>query len=198
MTVEQDAFFSPATAGRGIAAVDRGDRLELSAASSSDYFVDPASGHEEASATVLARTVDDRAFQLSVRVRPALRATFDAGALMVRCDPDHWAKVCLEQAVSGAPTAVSVVTRGRSDDANGWVLPGPDARLRISRDGEVFAFHVSTDGMTWDLLRIFSLPAPGPVEVALVAQSPMGEGCTVTFSDTVFVPRALADPRSAD
>jgi regulation of enolase protein 1 (concanavalin A-like superfamily) len=168
----------------------------LSAGPRCDLFVEPGTGRRKASASVLTRRVDDRAFQFSARVRPDLRATFDAGALLVRCDADHWAKVCLEQATSGVPTAVSVVTRHVSDDANGWVLPGSDAYLRISRKDEVFAFHVSADGKSWDLLRVFSLPAPGAVEVGLLAQAPVGDGCTVTFSDVAYVPEPLEDPRS--
>ena len=171
-------------------------RIELPSAPRSDLFFDPKSGHREASATELVGRVEEQEFQLSARVTPELATTFDAGVLVVRVDEDHWGKLCLEQSPAGAPTAVSVVTRGTSDDANGWVLPGPDAWLRISREGEVFAFHVSNDGVTWDLLRIFHLPAPGAVDVALVAQSPTGEGCAVSFSDVSFVQSALADPRS--
>lgn len=176
----------------------RDDAVELTSGPSTDLFVDPRTGHHEASATVLTRTVAERHFQFSARVRPSLRSTFDAGVLLVRCDDVHWAKLCLEQAVNGAPTAVSVVTRGLSDDANGWGLPAADAWLRISRDGDTFAFHVSTDGVAWDLLRIFSLPALVPVEIGLVAQSPTGAGCTVRFSDVALVPNALSDPRSGD
>lgn len=168
----------------------------LSAGPGSDLFVEPGTGRRETSATVLTRRVEDREFQFSARVRPDLQATFDAGALLVRCDADHWAKLCLEQATSGAPTAVSVVTRHVSDDANGWVLPRSDAYLRISRNGEAFAFHVSTDGQAWDLLRVFSLPAPGAVDVGLVVQAPVGNGCTVRFTDVAYVPEPLEDPRS--
>lgn len=182
-------------AGGAVAPSPHGD-VVLSAEPGSDLFVEPGTGRREASASVLTRRVDDRAFQFSARVRPNLSGTFDAGALLVRCDADHWAKLCLEQATSGAPTAVSVVTRRVSDDANGWVLPGPDAWLRISRSGEAFAFHVSTDGLSWNLLRVFSLPAPGAVELGLVAQAPVGDGCTVRFSDFKYVPEPLEDPRS--
>ena len=180
----------------GVGAPSPEGDVVLSAGPGSDLFVEPGTGRREASASVLTRRVDDRAFQFSARVRPDLRATFDAGALLVRCDADHWGKLCLEQATSGAPTAVSVVTRHVSDDANGWALPGPDAWLRISRHDEAFAFHVSTDGQLWNLLRVFSLPAPSVVEVGLVAQAPVGDGCTVTFSDLKYVPEPLEDPRS--
>jgi len=190
-----ESFFLADADGGGTPSPEEGD-VVLSASAGSDLFVEPGTGRREASASVLTRRVDDRAFQFAARVRPDLRATFDAGALLVRCDADHWGKLCLEQATSGAPTAVSVVTRHVSDDANGWVLPGPDAWLRISRNDEAFAFHVSADGRSWDLLRVFSLPAPGAVEVGLVAQAPVGDGCTVKFSDVTYLPESLKDPRS--
>lgn len=198
MTVEQEPLFPADSVNASGVTGACADTVEVSAGPSTDLFVDPGTGHVEASASVRARVVEDRAFQFEAYVQPALRSSFDAGALLVRCDENEWAKLCLEQATSGAPTAVSVVTRGLSDDANGWVLPGPRAWLRISRDGETFAFHISTDGSTWDLLRIFSLPAPGPVEIGLVAQSPTGDGCTVSFSALAYVPEALKDPRGGD
>lgn len=172
--------------------------MTLVAGPSTDLFFDPRTGHREDSAAIEVRVVEDEAFQLSARVLPELLATFDAGVLLVRVDGDHWAKLCLEQATSGLPTAVSVVTRRLSDDANGWVLPAADAWLRISRDRETFCFHVSTDGQLWDLVRVFHLPAPGPVELGFLAQSPTGAGFTVAYSEIRYVPEALSDPRSRD
>lgn len=173
-----------------------GSTIELDAHNATDIYVDPVTREVKDTATVLSTVTEENRFQLSARVRPQLLATFDAGALFLRTDATHWAKLCLEKPVAGGPTAVSVVTRGTSDDANGWELTEPDARMRLSRDGEAFAFHVSTDGERWDLLRVFTIPAPGPVEIGLIAQSPMGDGCTVSFSELAFKPGVFSDPRS--
>ncbi|MFW2512816.1 DUF1349 domain-containing protein [Demequina sp. SO4-13] len=196
MTTELPPFFSAESIAACESAHAHGAGVEMTSGAATDLFTDPGNGHAEASAAVLTRAVNGPSFQFSARVQPGLRSTFDAGALLVRTDDSHWAKLCLEQAVDGAPTAVSVVTRHLSDDANGWSLPGADAWMRISRDGETFAFHVSTDGAVWKLLRIFSLPAHGSVEIGVVAQSPMGEGCSVEFTELTLHPHALSDPRS--
>lgn len=194
MTVDGATFF-PIDEVPGAELADDG-AVVLTSGPGTDLFVDPSGDSRLDTATVLTRTVEDPAFQFSARVRPGLEATFDGGVLFVRADADHWAKLCLERSTAGEPTAVSVVTRVLSDDANGWVLPGPDAWLRISRDARTFALHVSVDGTEWDLVRYFSLPAPGSVEVGLLSQSPTGEGCRVVFSDLRYVPEALEDPRS--
>ncbi|MFW7414710.1 DUF1349 domain-containing protein [Demequina sp. SO4-18] len=198
MTAELPPFFSAESIAACESARANDSGVEITSGAMTDLFTDPGSGHAEASAAVVTRVVNEPSFQFSARVHAGLRSTFDAGALLVRADESHWAKLCLEQSVDGAPTAVSVVTRGLSDDANGWTLPGADAWMRISRDAETFAFHVSTDKASWELLRIFSLPTHGPVEIGVVAQSPMGEGCHVRFSDLTLHPHGLTDPRSGE
>ena len=67
-------------------------------------------------------------------------------------------------------------------------MTGSTLWLRITRTGQAWAFHASTDGQWWRLLRYFSLgeadagtgPAQ-PVRVGFLAQSPTGEGCTAAF-----------------
>lgn len=183
---------------RAAAHIGKDGGVVVAAGPRTDLFVDPGSEVSVTSAPAVVAVVPDAGFQFSARVRASLASTFDAGVLLLRTSPDHWAKLCLEQAISGAPTAVSVVTRGVSDDANGWRLASGEAWLRISRDGAAFSFHVSEDGERWELVRLFSLPAPGAIEVGLLAQSPTGEGCIVHFSEIRYVARPLGDPRSGE
>lgn len=56
------------------------------------------------------------------------------------------------------------------------------------------AFHASTDGRTWQLIRVFGLGDTAP-EVGFEAQSPTGDGCTVTFEEIRHHPGLLADLR---
>ncbi len=115
---------------------------------------------------------------------------------MVQAAPDRWAKLCFEQSPAGDPMVVSVVTRGTSDDANAFVVDGSEVWLRVSRLGPAYAFHASTDGTSWRMVRLFSLGAPvGDDHVGFEAQSPMGEGCAVRFDHIRFVPERLADIR---
>ena len=86
--------------------------------------------------------------------------------------------------------AVTVVTRGTSDDSNAFVVEDGDALwLRISRAGSAWAFHASTDGTWWQLLRYFTLGLE-LVRVGFLAQSPTGAGCAATFDHITFRPGA--------
>jgi regulation of enolase protein 1 (concanavalin A-like superfamily) len=167
----------------------------------SDFFVDPVSaGPDDAfsagNAATLLGAPPDGDYQLSARVSVGFAAQYDAGVLMLHAGDVHWAKLCFEQSPAGEPMVVSVVTRGTSDDANAFVVSGESVWLRISRIGPAYAFHASTDGSHWQMVRLFSLAADaGEHRVGFEAQSPMGEGCPVRFDDVAFVPQRLADVR---
>ncbi|MCO6717042.1 DUF1349 domain-containing protein, partial [Streptomyces sp. CHB19.2] len=78
----------------------------------------------------------------------------------------------------------TVVTRGHSDDCNSFPVDGSSVWLRVSRTGRAFAFHASLDGEHWTFVRLFTLDAEKETGAALVGfmtQSPMGEGCVVTY-----------------
>jgi regulation of enolase protein 1 (concanavalin A-like superfamily) len=138
-------------------------------------------------------------FQLSARVSVDFGETYDAGALLVWVSDTHWAKLCFERSPQGETMAVSVITRGLSDDANGLVAPpGEPLWLRISRVGRAWAFHAHPDGQAWSFVRHFSLDETHEdgATIGFEAQSPMGEGCTVTFDEITFVGETLADLRS--
>ena len=84
-------------------------------------------------------------------------AQYDAGVLLLWLDERHWAKFCFEFSPAAEPMVVSVVTRDHSDDANAFVVPDQSVWLRVSRIDHVYAFHASTDGRTWRLIRVFTL-----------------------------------------
>jgi uncharacterized protein len=92
------------------------------------------------------------------------------------------------------PTAVSVVTRGTSDDCNSFEVAGDTLWLRITRSGSAWAFHASVDGAWWRLLRYFTL-GDGLVRVGFLAQSPTGDGCTASFDQIRFAPGAPSNLR---
>jgi regulation of enolase protein 1 (concanavalin A-like superfamily) len=136
-------------------------------------------------------------FQLSAEVTPAFAGSFDAGALIVRESQDRWLKLAFEVSPQGTPMAVSVVTKGVSDDANGFAHDGPSLWLRVSRRGPAYALHASPDGHHWHLVRHLALgdDVPDEVEVGFAVQSPVGEGCTAVFSSIRFSPDTLPDLR---
>ncbi len=170
-------------------------RLTIEAAGGTDWFADP--GDPEHVLTnapaLLAPTSGD--FVLSARVSAAFAATFDAGVLMLHVHDRRWAKLCFEYSPQREPMIVSVVTNASSDDANAFVVPGSEAWLRIARIGPAYAFHASTDGARWQLVRYFRLGEADEASVGFEAQSPTGEGCVVTFEDIRLEAQRLADLR---
>ena len=168
--------------------------LRIVAGPRTDLFVDPAGGPAALGAPRIAGVVEGD-FQLSARVRVDLRATFDAGALVLHAADDAWVKLALERSPQGEAMVVSVVTRGLSDDANGRVVTGDGVWLRVSRMGPACALHASDDGARWELVRHFALDAPAGLTAGFLAQSPTGEGCTASFDDVRFVAEPLAELR---
>jgi regulation of enolase protein 1 (concanavalin A-like superfamily) len=171
-----------------------GDVLSVTAGPRTDLFVTAAGDPPRVDAPQLVAPVAGD-FQLGARVRVAFGATYDAGALVVRMDEDRWAKLAFEYSPQAEPMIVSVVNRGRSDDANGFTVDGDEVWLRISRIGPAFALHASLDGRGWRFVRHFEIGA-GDVEAGFLAQAPTGESCTATFDEIFFRPERLADLRS--
>lgn len=176
------------------------DGVTVTAAPHSDLFADPSgAGQTAAESQMNAATLVGEPpagdFTFSARVRVGFASTFDAGVLLVWIDEHYWAKLCFELSPDREPMVVSVVTRGVSDDANAFVVTGEDVHLRVSRIGRVFAFHASSGDGRWVFVRAFSLPGAESARVGFEAQSPMGDGCEVAFSDVDFSQRTLGNLR---
>jgi uncharacterized protein len=183
--------------------------LTLTAAAGTDLFVDPAGSGQVPDAGRLTGTPPAGDFSLAAHVSVGFASTYDAGVLVVHAGPLRWAKLCFELSPQLTPMAVTVVTRGTSDDCNSFEVTGDSLWLRITRSGAAWAFHASIDGRWWRLLRYFSFGAPsgasrasgaggeasGDVRVGFLAQSPTGQGCTATFGQISFRSGAPADLR---
>jgi regulation of enolase protein 1 (concanavalin A-like superfamily) len=172
-----------------------GSMLELAAGAGTDWFNDPSGEREPMlnGPVLVGDAAGDYVFRARVGVR--FESTFDAGALMVYASKKLWAKLCFELSPDSEPMIVSVVTRGASDDANGFVVTGDAVWLRIARCGTAFAFHASTDGRTGRLVRHFTLGDDVEPAVGFEAQSPTGEGCLARFDDIRFEGRRLRELR---
>jgi len=160
-----------------------------------DYFQDPAGTTRADSAPYLWLPVEGD-FVAQACVRPSFAANYDAGALMVRQDATHWAKLCFEATDLGTHAVVSVVTDGISDDANGVDLDVPQVWLQIVRKGDLFAMHYALDGKNWRMVRYFGLALPPVVEVGLVAQCPVGPGTTVDLLALRLFARSVENMRA--
>jgi regulation of enolase protein 1 (concanavalin A-like superfamily) len=174
----------------------RDDAIEVVAAPRTDNFIAPDGRVTVVNGARALATAPPGRWQFSARVSVDFRADFDAGVLLLWSDDRHFAKLCFERSPQGEAMVVSVVTRQVSDDANAWVVDGDGVWLRISdaADG-VYAFHASVDGDRWEFVRYFALTAGAPMRYGIAAQSPVGSGCTTTFTGLTLTETALADLR---
>jgi regulation of enolase protein 1 (concanavalin A-like superfamily) len=177
------------------AAVWDADALTLTADAGVDWTNDALGGEQQHRAAALGFAAPPE-FSLSARVAvDGDRTTFDAGALVIWADPDHWAKLCFEFSPRGEAMVVSVVTNDYSDDCNGTVVTADAVWLRISRIGAGWAFHSSIDGSDWAFVRLFRLHTDAPVTVGFLAQAPMGDTAVARFDEIRYAETVPADLR---
>lgn len=185
--------------GSPACAVDvEGGTVTLTGGPKSDLFLDPAGDGTGPDAGRFLGEPPAGDFTLRARVDVDFHAAFDAAVLLVQASASVWAKLCLEYSPQGRPTLVTVVTRGTSDDANAFEVGATSAWLRMTRSGRAWAFHASSDGSYWRLVRYFTLgehEADQTARVGFLAQSPTGESCRAVFDDIAFSAAAPADLR---
>ena len=102
---------------------------------------------------------------------------------MVSWDSEHWIKFGFEYSDATGPGIVSVVTREKSDDANGVVLE--DTRsiwLKLVRKNNLFSMHWSRDGKNYKMARLAAMPKKDLIKVGIEAQCPAGPGARHKFS----------------
>ncbi|MCM3784534.1 DUF1349 domain-containing protein [Neobacillus mesonae] len=156
------------------------DELVIETPPKVDFFKDPGGKHVAHSAPFLHVNVDST-FELITQVEVDMRHMYDSGCLMVMVDENNWAKLCFES--NGQyPTIVSVVTQnGFSDDCNSERVYVEQPYLKITKIGSVVSFYYSSDGEEWKLIRYFRMEEKSSIIAGVVAQSPAGHGCQVTF-----------------
>ncbi len=169
--------------------------IRVTVPAKADYFRDPSGSVVKDDAPFLYRNVTGD-FVAQAHVRPAFDSTYDSGVLMVRHDETTWAKLCFERTDFGTTAAVSVVTRGVSDDANGVDILQPDLWLQMVRAGNVFALHYSLDGQAWRMVRLFHLEVAHTVRVGVVAQCPVGPGATIDLLSFTLDQRPIKNVRA--
>lgn len=137
-------------------------------------------------------------FVFSVKVRPNHKYVYDACAIMVIEDEMVWAKAAFEKSDFGTNAAVCVATNQISDDANGCNIEQDYVWLKVCRVGNVFSSHYSLDGKTYNMVRLFTLPAKKSIKVGIEAQSPAGEGGLRYYSDMKLELRTVENLRSGE
>jgi regulation of enolase protein 1 (concanavalin A-like superfamily) len=196
MTVLPDLPFALNESSEEVWSVIDGPAIHASAPPRTDLFVSPGDSTRRVNAPTFIGVPGPGDFQFSARVSVGFASKFDAGGLLLWHSETSFAKLCLEYSHAGQPMIVSVVTRGVSDDANSFTVADSRTWLRISRIDSSYAFHSSNDGQWWELIRVFAMDStPATHSLGLLAQSPTGEGCDVTFDKLAFTRTRLLDRR---
>lgn len=178
--------------------VDQENSLSITAGEYTDWFIDPQGDTLKSNAPVALFTPPEEDFLLSAKVEVDFASTFDAGVLFVYEHDELWAKLCFEFSPQGQPMIVSVVAQGVSDDCNSVPIDGNQVYLRIARRAPTFAFHFSTDGHLWHMVRYFTLGTLHNLRVGFSSQSPTGRKCTVVFSEINYQKGTLKDIRNGE
>ncbi len=173
-------------------------KLMVTGGAKTDLFVDPQ--HEYAvvnSPKAVFRP--DANFLLSAYAEVNFKTDYDAAVLVVYAGDDAWAKLCFEFSPQKKPFVVSVVNNGISDDCNHVPINGNKVYLRVAGLGNnIFAFHYSTDGKYWNMVRYFSLKTKKEIKVGFSSQSPTGGSCKSVFSDISYSAKKLKDLRNGE
>lgn len=172
-----------------------GGGICIAAPARTDYFRDPGGKVIADSAPYLYLQAEGD-FIMQAQVSHPFQSVYDAAALMVRADAEHWVKLCFECSDFNTHAVVSVVTNGVSDDANGVNYHWPSVWLQIIRKGNTFGLHYAPDGETWNMVRYCTIPAASVVSVGMVAQSPVGEGAQINFLHFSLEHRTAQDARA--
>lgn len=170
--------------------------IEITSGANTDYFNAPNGTEKYGNAPVLLTAVDNtRPFTFTTQVTPAFDSTYDAGAVYVFVDDNHWQKFAFELDERQASRIVTVRTVDTSDDNNHEVIAHPTVYLKISSDVESIGYYFSLDGITWQLARVYKNDFPAAAWIGLSAQCPLGTGITATFANMTLRPEAVKDFR---
>lgn len=96
----------------------------------------------------------------------------------------------------GGNAIVSVVTRGLSDDSSGPISVEDSIWLRLTRLGDTYDSHDSTEGSRWQLRCLFTLGPSANHRVGLCTQSPIGSGFTAQILSLSISSATVTDVRS--
>ena len=166
----------------------------LKAKPASDLVVDPLSGTVTSNAVYLAGEVTGD-FTFSAKVSHEFLSTYDACCLLAYSNDTLWSKACFECTEEGESAVVTVMTNGRSDDANSVRIAGKTVWLQMCRSGQTISVQYSEDGGNWVFVRILYTALPSTVRLGILAQSPVGEGGSFRFEDIRFINKAPANMR---
>jgi len=158
------------------------DLLRIAPDAGTNLFHSPSLNYDVTNAPIV-YAVPEGDFLLTAKVSAQLVEMFDVAALVLYEDDNRWAKLCFENSAHKEATIVTVITHGRSDDANSETIASPFVYLALARKGNEFSMHFSRDGKQWRLARHFSMDfAPG-LRVGFAVHTRANQHFSAAFSE---------------
>ncbi|HHT96883.1 MAG TPA: DUF1349 domain-containing protein [Clostridiales bacterium] len=148
--------------------------IEITPIPGRDYFVNPITDEVTVDSAYFYKEVEGD-FVIRAKVSHDCMSTYDACVLMAYDNDRLWAKACFEKSDFNTNAVVTVMTNGRSDDANGVNIDGKEVWLQLARKGNVFAVHYSLDGEEFIMSRLCHLPMQDKIRVGISGQCPVGD-----------------------
>jgi regulation of enolase protein 1 (concanavalin A-like superfamily) len=173
-----------------------GNQITIHAPHKTDFFEDPLSDYSMSNAPLLYTRISGD-FTFSCSITPEFKSIYDAGAVLLYADITHWIKFAFENTDLGYTAVVSVVTNNKSDDCNGEKIESKSLALKISRKKNVVGLYYSPNSSDWKMARLLTFPHASQKDnlLGISAQSPMGNGCRVTFKNFDFKKTPINDFR---
>ncbi len=171
--------------------------IEIFASDNTDFFQDPSTNNGISTAPLFYKYVNGD-FIARVRVKPQYSSIYNGEGLMIYNNEKSWIKLCYENTDLEIPTIVSVATNDVSDDANGIELDMEYIYLKIIRKNDSFYLFYSNNIDNWHMVRFFRLKLPNNIKVGLEAQSPIGKGAMVKFTNFLIENKTVDNLRKGD
>ncbi len=152
--------------------------IEIVAEKETDFFNNPEDGSVTSTAPILYKEMMGD-FVATTLVQPDFSSLWNATALMVYIDNNNWIKFAFENSDATGKSIVSVVTKNVSDDANGAILRDHDqVWLKLIRKDNIYSMLWSSDGTTYNMARLTSMPKVDSIKIGIEVQCPVGESAT--------------------
>mgnify|MGYP001167465469 FL=1 len=191
--------FTKSLNGAGATATVESDKLVLKSNAKCDNFNDPDGKLSNSTAPVLLTKIDNtKPFSFTAKVSPTFTDTYDAGAVYIYLNPKLWFKFAFERDERQRTRIVTVRTIETSDDNNHDVVDNAGVYMKISSDVQTIGFYYSPDKEDWQLVRLFKNDYPVELWVGLSAQSPIGNGTSVTFEECSLTQSSIKDFRMGE
>lgn len=185
----------PLSFGKNLPAgfTNSGDKFSITAKGSTDMYRAADNSYMYYNAPRLAFTPDAN-FILTVKISLKFSQKWDAGGIVLEADSLHYIKFAFEKDYTLKNRVVSVVTKSFSDDCNSMEVNDNQIYYKMAKNGDMILLYESFNGRKWYLVRELNFATRTKLKLGFLAQSPVGKGSTVSFSEIAYSTKKITDP----